>query len=56
VLPLWRDKVRFVLCKDRLIVLHYQSGRRPRIHSKQVFPYTGQEQGGSRYLHYWKVF
>jgi hypothetical protein len=45
VLPLWRDKVRFVLCKDRLIVLHYQSGRRPRIHSKQVFPYAGQEQG-----------
>jgi hypothetical protein len=45
VLPLWRDKVRFVLCKDRLIVLHYQSGRRPHILSKQVFPYTGQETG-----------
>jgi hypothetical protein len=45
VLPLWRDKVRFVLCKDRLIVLHYQGGRSPRIHSKQVFPYTGQEAG-----------
>ncbi len=45
MLPLWRDKVRIVLCKDRLIVLHYQGGRRPRIHSKQVFPYAGQESG-----------
>lgn len=45
MLPLWRDKVRIVLCKDRLIVLHYQGGRLPRIHSKQVFPYTGTESG-----------
>jgi hypothetical protein len=42
---LWRDKVRFVLCKDRLIVLHYQSGRRPHIISRQVFPYSGSEPG-----------
>ena len=45
MLPLWRDKVRIVLCKDRLIILHYQGGRRPRIHSKQVYPYTGVETG-----------
>jgi hypothetical protein len=45
VLPLWRNKVRIVLCKDRLIILHYQGGRRPRIHSKQVYPYTGLESG-----------
>lgn len=45
MLPLWRDKVRIVLCRDRLIVLHYLGGRQPRIYSKQVFPYTGQESG-----------
>jgi hypothetical protein len=45
VLPLWRDKVRIVLCKDRLIVLHHQGGRHPQIHSKQVFPYSGSESG-----------
>lgn len=45
MLPLWRDKVRIVLCRDRLIVLHLQGGRQPRIHSKQVFPYTGTESG-----------
>ncbi len=45
MLPLWRDKVRIVLCKDRLIVLHYQGGRRPRIHARQVFSYAGQESG-----------
>ncbi len=45
MLPLWRDKVRIVLCKDRLIVLHHQGGKRSRIHSKQVLPYTGPESG-----------
>ena len=45
MLPLWRDKVRIVLCKDRLVVLHLQGGRHSRIHSKQVFPYTGSESG-----------
>lgn len=45
MLPLWRDRVRFVLCKDRLIVLHHSGGRRPHIHSKQVFPYTGEVSG-----------
>jgi len=45
VLPLWRDKVRIVLCKDRLIVLHHRGGRRPGILAKQVFPYAGTEAG-----------
>ena len=45
MLPLWREKVRIVLCRDRLIVLHHQGGRQPHIHSKQVFPYTGKESG-----------
>ena len=45
MLPLWRDKVRIVLCKDRLIMLHYRGGRRARIHSKKVYPYSGTETG-----------
>lgn len=45
MLLLWRNKVRIVICRDRLIVLHHASGKHPRIHSKQVFPYAGQEPG-----------
>ena len=45
MLPLWRDKVRIVLCKDRLIVVHLQGGPRPRILSKKIFPCMESESG-----------
>ncbi len=45
MLPLWRDKVRFVLCKDRLIIVHIQGGPRPRILSKKTFPCIESESG-----------
>ena len=45
MLPLWRDKIRFVLCRNRLIILHLQGGRRPRILAKQTFPCDSSESG-----------
>lgn len=45
MLPLWRDKVRIVLCKDRVIVLRLRGGARDRIVSKSTIPYAGSEPG-----------
>lgn len=45
MLPLWRDKVRIVLCKDRVIFLQLQGGARNRVVSKAIFPYAGAETG-----------
>lgn len=44
MLPLWRDKVRIALCKDRLAILHVR-GRGRRILSKQILSCTGTEPG-----------
>lgn len=43
MLPLWREKVRIVLCKDRVIVLHLRSGARNRVVSKTTISYAGAE-------------
>lgn len=45
MLPLWRDKVRIVLCKDRVVILHLQGGARKRVLAKQIIPHTGAEAG-----------
>ena len=45
MLPLWRDKIRFVLCKNRLIIVHMQGGRRARILAKQTFPCDNPDSG-----------
>lgn len=45
MLPLWRDKVRIVLCKDRVIVLRLRGGARNRIVSKSTISYAGSEPG-----------
>ncbi len=45
MLPLWRDRVRIVLCRDRLIVVQMQGGSRPRILSKRIFHCADNESG-----------
>lgn len=46
MLPLWRDQVRIVLCKDRVIFLHLQGGARGRrVRSKLIVPCVTSEPG-----------
>jgi hypothetical protein len=45
VLRLWRDRVRIVLCPDRVITVHCKGGLRPHIVAKQVHRYSGSEPG-----------
>lgn len=45
MLPLWRDRVRIALCRDRLVMVHLRGGRGNHIVSKQVIPYSGTESG-----------
>jgi len=40
VLPSWRDKVRIVLCKDRVVILQLQG--RARVQSKRIIPHVGE--------------
>jgi hypothetical protein len=45
VLPLWRDKVRIALSKDRLIILQHSGGRSTRILSKAALTYPESDSG-----------
>lgn len=47
MLRLWRDRVRIVLCPDRLITVHYKAGLRPRIIAKQVHRYAATGISGA---------
>lgn len=47
MLRLWRDRVRIVLCPDRLIAVHYKAGLRPRIIAKQVHRYAATGYSGT---------
>jgi hypothetical protein len=45
VLLLWRDQIRIVLCKDRVLVLHLQGRASKRVTSKLIIPYVGTDTG-----------
>ena len=40
-----RKQVRFVLCRDRLVMLQLAGGARAQVIAKHTYPYTGSETG-----------